>query len=44
MDVKLKCPSCNKRALDIVQATKGKIIIEMKCPHCKKIVKINYSK
>lgn len=43
MSVKLKCPICNKRAMDVVKAAKGKMVIEMKCPHCHKIVKINYS-
>lgn len=44
MGVQLKCPNCNKRAMDLVEAAKGKVIIEMKCPHCRKIVKINYCK
>ena len=44
MGVQLKCPCCNKRAMDVVEATKGKMVIEMKCPHCQKIVRINYCK
>ncbi|CAI3547184.1 MULTISPECIES: hypothetical protein [Clostridium] len=42
MGIQLKCPNYSKRAMDVIKATKGKVIIEMKCPHCRKIVKINY--
>ncbi|MGN0179802.1 MAG: hypothetical protein ACI4DY_10240 [Monoglobaceae bacterium] len=34
-----RCPHCNWRILDKVTVTSG--IIEMKCPKCKKVVKIN---
>lgn len=44
MGIQLKCPCCNKRAMDVVEVTKGKLVIEIKCPHCRKIVKINYYK
>lgn len=44
MGLQLKCPNCSKRAMDVVEATKGKMVIEMKCPHCQKIVRINYCK
>lgn len=44
MGVQLKCPNCTKRAMDVLKAAKGSVIIEMKCPHCRKIVKINYYK
>lgn len=44
MGVQVKCPNCSKRAMDILKATNGNIIIELKCPHCRKIVKINYCK
>ena len=42
MGLQLKCPNCSKRAMDVVEATKGKMVIEMKC--CQKIVRINYCK
>jgi phage FluMu protein Com len=37
---KLKCPVCGKRACDISDLPEEKIYIELKCPHCKKLVKI----
>lgn len=43
MGIKLKCPNCSKRAMDVVEA-KGKVVMEIKCPHCHKIVKIQYNK
>jgi phage FluMu protein Com len=29
--------------MDVVEA-KGKVVMEIKCPHCHKIVKIQYNK
>ena len=43
MREKMKCPCCNKRALDILIAL-GNVVIEMKCPHCRNIVEIKYNK
>lgn len=40
MNKKLKCPVCGKRACDISELPKEKIYIELKCPHCNKLVKI----
>lgn len=41
MGVQLKCPCCNKRAMDVIEA-KGNVVMEIKCPQCHKIVKIQY--
>lgn len=45
MDDKMKivklCPNCGKRILDKVSRTSGEI--ELKCPHCYKIVRVNLS-
>lgn len=38
---RLKCPVCGKRAADI--DANGTVEIELKCPNCHKIVKLNYS-
>jgi phage FluMu protein Com len=35
------CPNCGKRILDKVSRTSGEI--ELKCPHCYKIVRVNLS-
>jgi uncharacterized Zn finger protein len=37
--VKIKCPKCGRRILDLITVTKG--MIELKCPHCGKIVKVD---
>lgn len=34
-----KCPACDRRILDKVTPTTG--TIELKCPHCHKIVEVN---
>ena len=36
-----KCPNCGWRILDKVTPTSG--VIEMKCPNCRRIVKIDLS-
>ena len=33
------CPECKRRVFDKVTKTNG--IIQIKCPHCQKIVEIN---
>ena len=38
---RLKCPVCGKRAVDI--DANGNVRLELKCPNCHKIVKLNYS-
>lgn len=38
---RLKCPVCGKRAADI--DANGTVEIELKCPNCRNIVKLNYS-
>ena len=43
MGIQLKCPRCNRRAMDIIEAN-GEVVLEIKCPHCNKIVKIHYRK
>ena len=40
MTKKQKCPSCGKRIFDIARENISEIEIEMKCPHCHKIIKI----
>jgi len=35
----VRCPECNWRMMDKVSPTTGKI--EIKCPHCHKIVEID---
>ena len=36
--VKVSCPKCGKRVMDMIDGAKG--VIEIKCPHCKSVVKI----
>ena len=36
--VKVSCPKCGKRVMDKIDGAKG--VIEIKCPHCKSVVKI----
>ena len=38
---RLKCPVCGKRAADIDAS--GNVNLELKCPNCRNIVKLNYS-
>lgn len=38
MEEVVKCPSCGKRIFDL--ECQGKTLIKIKCPHCKKVVKI----
>lgn len=35
---KMKCPNCGRRAFDISKLPDEKIRVELKCPHCKKVV------
>lgn len=35
------CPSCNRRLFDKITPTQG--FIEIKCPNCKRIVRVNLS-
>lgn len=44
MPKQLKCPVCSKRACDVSDLPKEKMYIELKCPHCKKVVKIQCTK
>lgn len=37
---KMKCSFCGKRAFDISELPKEKIVVELKCPHCKRLVKV----
>ncbi len=41
MKIVKPCPNCGKRILDKVTRTSGEI--ELKCPHCNKIVRVNLS-
>ncbi|MBQ7490924.1 MAG: hypothetical protein IJT51_10470 [Bacteroidales bacterium] len=36
--IKVSCPKCGRRVMDKTENAKG--IIEIKCPHCRSIVKI----
>ena len=36
--VKVSCPKCGKRVMDKIEGAKG--VVEIKCPHCKSVVKI----
>ena len=38
-NIMVYCPECKRRVFDKVTQTNG--IIEIKCPHCQKIVSIN---
>ncbi|WP_278321526.1 hypothetical protein [Clostridium beijerinckii] len=39
MPIKVMCPICKKRIFDIKRKSAGEI--EMKCPHCRKIVSVD---
>lgn len=36
------CPNCSKRVFDISAQGHGVVKVELKCPHCKKIVTVQY--
>ena len=38
-DVRVTCPWCKWRIMDKVTVTSG--VIEVKCPHCRKVVRID---
>ena len=40
--IKVSCPKCGKRVMDKTEDAKG--VIEIKCPHCKSVVKIQLDK
>ena len=37
---RLSCPVCGKRAADV--SSKGDVELELKCPHCHKLVKLSF--
>ena len=38
---KMKCPKCRKRVFDIGGVVQEvPVVVELKCPHCKSIVRI----
>lgn len=39
INIAVRCPECNWRVMDKVSPTSGKI--EIKCPHCHKIVEVD---
>lgn len=41
---KMKCPACHKRAFDISALSDIPLVIELKCPHCKNIVRVPCTK
>ena len=38
---RLQCPVCGKRAADV--NSDGNVELELKCPHCHKLVKVKYA-
>lgn len=40
--IKVSCPKCGRRVMDKTEDAKG--VIEIKCPHCKSVVKIQLDK
>lgn len=40
----IKCPTCRKRAFDISELPNVPLVIELKCPHCKNIVRVSCTK
>ena len=38
----IKCPVCKRRICDISTTTNERVAIEMKCPHCWRIVRIEW--
>ena len=41
INVAVRCPECKCRVMDKISPTTGKI--EIKCPHCHKIVEVDLS-
>lgn len=39
---KILCPLCERRVCDVTNNSKERIVIEMKCPQCHKIVRIEF--
>ena len=40
----MKCPTCKKRAFDISKLLDIPLVIELKCPNCKNIVRVSCTK
>lgn len=38
----IRCPICKRRVCDIITETDKLVIIELKCPHCRHIVRIEW--
>ena len=41
MKRKMKCPMCGKRAFDIKPLPREQVEVELKCPNCRKVVRIS---
>ena len=41
MKEKMKCPMCGKRAFDIEPLPREQIEVELKCPNCRKFVRVS---
>ena len=41
MKRKMKCPMCGKRAFDIEPLPREQIEVELKCPNCRKFVRVS---
>ena len=39
----ISCPVCDKRVLDMSAIPDAHVIIRLKCPHCRKVVKIPFA-
>lgn len=42
MKEKINCPLCRRRAFDIDSSVKGDVLVELKCPHCRNIIKVKH--
>lgn len=40
----MKCPTCKKRAFDISALPNVPLVVELKCPNCKNIVRVSCTK
>ena len=40
---KVLCPLCGRRVCDIVTTTKKQVIVELRCPQCNRIVRVEFT-
>lgn len=41
--IEIRCPSCNKKLLDLRPVDNPNVVIEIKCPKCKQVIEIQNS-